>query len=141
MSGSKPSVDPIEQRLNRGVEVATLCAYYGGLLTERQREALRLHYEEDWSLSEIAERFEVSRQNVHELIMRSEEKLRRYEAELGSAARAEELYDKLAEASALLNGIDASPLKRGDRASYQAVLDILGAVMRSQEGEDSQHGI
>ena len=68
------------ERLEKSVEIGTLCAFYGGLLTQRQQEMLRLYYEEDFSLGEIAEQFGVSRQNVHELITRSVQKLRRYEA-------------------------------------------------------------
>ena len=56
------------ERLEKSVEIGTLCAFYGGLLTQRQQEMLRLYYEEDFSLGEIAEQFGVSRQNVHELI-------------------------------------------------------------------------
>ena len=73
------------ERLEKSVEIGTLCAFYGGLLTQRQQEMLRLYYEEDFSLGEIAEQFGVSRQNVHELITRSVQKLRRYEAALGGA--------------------------------------------------------
>lgn len=75
------------ERLEKSVEIGTLCAFYGGLLTQRQQEMLRLYYEEDFSLGEIAEQFGVSRQNVHELITRSVQKLRRYEAALGGAGR------------------------------------------------------
>ena len=65
---------PRPERLEKSVEIGTLCAFYGGLLTQRQQEMLRLYYEEDFSLGEIAEQFGVSRQNVHELITRSVQK-------------------------------------------------------------------
>ena len=61
--------------------------FYGGLLTERQRSALSLHYEEDLSLSEIAERLSVSRQAVHDAIRRGEAQLDEYEARLGIIER------------------------------------------------------
>jgi hypothetical protein len=79
-----------ELRLLQSVELGTLLACYGGLLTAKQREALRLHCGEDLSLSEIADELAVSRQNVHELIARSEAKLRRYEQALHLAAQAQE---------------------------------------------------
>ena len=36
------------------VDLAFLSAFYGGLLTEKQRQVLSLHCEEDLSLGEIA---------------------------------------------------------------------------------------
>ena len=64
------------------VELGTLFACYGGLLTDKQQTAVRLYSGEDQSLSEIAGQMGVSRQNVHELITRAEHKLRKCEQAL-----------------------------------------------------------
>jgi uncharacterized protein len=96
-----------ENRLLHSVEMGMLCACYGGLLTSRQRQAVRLHCDEDMTLAEIAEEMNVSRQNVHELILRSEQKLRRYEAALKLAAQAKETREGLAAAMAALDAGDA----------------------------------
>ena len=69
------------------VELGTLLACYGGLLTEKQRQAVRLYAGEDQSLSEIAAQMGVSRQNVHELITRAEQKLGKCEDALHLAAQ------------------------------------------------------
>ena len=45
---------------------AMLLDFYGELLTERQRLCFDLHYNEDLSLSEIAEQCGISRQGVRE---------------------------------------------------------------------------
>ena len=45
-----------------------LKAYYGGLLTDKQSEIFTLHYEEDYSLAEIAEKFNITRQAVLDAI-------------------------------------------------------------------------
>ncbi|MHB0885260.1 MAG: YlxM family DNA-binding protein [Bacillota bacterium] len=74
-------------RLERANRVILLGDYYGQLLTERQRDILSLHYEDDLSLGEIAESLSVSRQAVHDLLSRSEEALEDYEARLGLVAR------------------------------------------------------
>jgi hypothetical protein len=50
--------DQIEHR----VMLSRLFDFYEPVLTEKQREAFRLHVLEDWSLSEVAERLEVTRQ-------------------------------------------------------------------------------
>src|SRR5207253_3364283 len=62
---------------------------YGPLLTAHQREACRLHLDEDWSYSEIAERFGCTRSAAHDLVRRATAQLTRFEecrgheAELG----------------------------------------------------------
>lgn len=74
-------------RLEQANRVILLVDYYGQLLTERQRDILSLHYEDDLSLGEIGERLGVSRQAVHDLLSRAEEALEDYEARLGVVAR------------------------------------------------------
>ena len=44
-----------KEDLRKKVDLAFLSAFYGGLLTEKQRHVLSLHCEEDLSLGEIAE--------------------------------------------------------------------------------------
>ncbi|MCR4962504.1 MAG: hypothetical protein K6B40_01330 [Firmicutes bacterium] len=74
-------------KLEKIAATAQLYDCYAGLLTEKQATALRLFYEEDLSLSEIAEESGGSRQSVHESIQRGEELLLQYERVLGLAAR------------------------------------------------------
>ncbi|MBQ7868116.1 MAG: helix-turn-helix domain-containing protein [Clostridia bacterium] len=122
----KPIGNEGPQRLEQSVEIGTLCAFYGGLLTDRQLDALRLHYEEDLSLGEIAEELGVSRQNVHELITRSVQKLRRYEQALGAAQRAEQTAKTLRQALELMDGADAK---------LEEARALIGQIIRQQEGE------
>ena len=74
-------------RLEKIIGMALLSDFYGPLLTEKQRQALRLFYEEDFSLSEIAEECACSRQAAHDLIKRSEALLTDYEQKLGLVAK------------------------------------------------------
>ena len=91
----EPSVpNPQEARLEASVEMGTLCAFYGGLLTDKQLQAMQLHFDEDLSLGEIARQMNVSRQNVHDLIARSSEKLRACEAALGAAGRMDRMLER-----------------------------------------------
>ena len=59
---------------------------YGALLTEHQREACRLHLDEDWSYAELAEQFGCSRSAAHDLVKRALIQLEHYESRLGHAA-------------------------------------------------------
>lgn len=60
---------------------------YGGLLTEKQRQALALTYNEDYSLTEIASMLGISRQAVFDSIRRAEELLQSYDEKLGLVRR------------------------------------------------------
>ena len=51
--------------------MALLYDYYGELLTEKQRTCFDLYYNQDLSLSEIAEDLGVTRQGVHDTPRRS----------------------------------------------------------------------
>ena len=76
-----------QEDLQKKVDLAFLSAFYGGLLTEKQRRVLSLHCEEDLSLGEIAAEVGISRQAVHETIVRAAARLNGMEASLGVAAR------------------------------------------------------
>ena len=129
----KPMGSEGPEKLEKSVEIGTLCAFYGGLLTQKQQDALRLYYEEDLSLGEIADELETSRQNVHELITRSAQKLRRYEEALGSMKRAEETARQLRQALAMLKGI--RPADENDKSRLEEAGALLGRIIRQQEGE------
>ena len=92
------------ENLKDRVDLAFLSAFYGGLLTEKQRRILSLHCEEDLSLGEIAEEVGISRQAVHETLSRAASRLNEMESALGVAARFRRMEDGLEEAlSALKN--------------------------------------
>ena len=129
----KPMGTDGPEKLEKSVEIGTLCAFYGGLLTQKQQDALRLYYEEDLSLGEIAEELETSRQNVHELITRSAQKLRKYEAALGSMKRAEESARQLRHAMALLETI--RPATENDQSRLEEAGSLIRRIIRQQEGE------
>ena len=129
----KPMGTDGPEKLEKSVEIGTLCAFYGGLLTQKQQDALRLYYEEDLSLGEIAEELETSRQNVHELITRSAQKLRKYEETLGSMKRAEETARQLKHAVALLK--DIAPADQNDQIRLKEAGEVIGRIIRQQEGE------
>ena len=72
---------------NQTFRMTMLLDFYGDILTEKQRSDLELYYNDDLSLSEIAEEIGISRQGVRELIKKAEEELLFYEEKLGLAAR------------------------------------------------------
>ena len=69
------------------IKYGVLLDFYGDLLTEKQRGALDLYYNEDYSLLEIGEHLNISRQGVHECIKKGCEHLKEYETVLGLYAK------------------------------------------------------
>lgn len=73
--------------LDQTTKMNLLYDFYGSLLTEKQRALLELYYSEDWSLGEIAEHQEVSRQAVYEAIKRAQSRMLDLEEKLGLISR------------------------------------------------------
>ena len=68
--------------LDEFVEIANLFEFYSSLLSEKQKEYLEDHFENDLSLSEIAKNNNVSRQAIYDNIKRGIALLYDYEDKL-----------------------------------------------------------
>ena len=84
-------------RLANNVEITILLDYYGAMLTEKQRNFLGYYYNDDLSLSEIAENEGITRQGVRDAIKRSEALLYDMEEKLGFAKRLQDIHAHLTE--------------------------------------------
>lgn len=72
--------------------------FYQELLTTKQKSYVSFYYLDDYSLGEIAEEFEVSRQAIYDNIKRTEESLEKYEEKLGMLRKyqqREKLFNQL----------------------------------------------
>ena len=69
------------------LHMALLFDYYGGMLTDKQRDCFDMRYNQDLSLGEIAESLGVSRQAVNDNLTRTEALLRRMEENIGCVKR------------------------------------------------------
>ncbi|HDC9703067.1 TPA: putative DNA-binding protein [Staphylococcus aureus] len=72
--------------------------FYQSLLTNKQRNYLELFYLEDYSLSEVADTFNVSRQAVYDNIRRTGDLVEDYEKKLELYQKFEqrrEIYDEM----------------------------------------------
>ena len=88
--------------LEKLVEIGLLFEQYKMLLTDKQREIVSLYYNEDYSLGEISENLNVSRQGIYDTLKRSEKILKDYEDKLGLVKKSKErenitqdIYDKV----------------------------------------------
>ena len=69
--------------MDKNVKVSMLLDIYGKLLTEKQYFLLDDYYNQDLSLSEIAENEGITRQAVRDNLKKGENKLFEYEEKLG----------------------------------------------------------
>ena len=88
-----------EDRVRRSM----LLDYYGDLLTARQRECYELHFNEDLSLSEIAEQCGITRQGAWDNIRRASDTMEKLEEKTGLIQRTLDTDRHLRHLEKLLN--------------------------------------
>lgn len=81
--------------MEKNMELSLLLDFYGELLSEKVRKATELYYNDDLSLSEVAEDMGITRQGVRDLIKRAEGNLYGYEQKLGLYKRFVEMQKGL----------------------------------------------
>ncbi|TFJ94638.1 putative DNA-binding protein [Lentibacillus salicampi] len=87
--------------LEKTTRVNYLFDFYQPLLTPKQQSYMDMYYREDYSLGEISELLQVTRQAVYDNIRRTETMLESYEKKL-------RLYDKFQKRAAILEKMDHS---------------------------------
>ena len=70
------------RKLEEKVEISILLEIYGNLLTETQKNYMDLYYNQDYSLSEIGDNENITRQAVRTILVKSKKKLYEYEEKL-----------------------------------------------------------
>ena len=78
-------------------KISYLLDFYGNILTDKQKEAIDMYYNEDLSLAEIADHVGITRQGVRDAIKRGEETLFEMEEKLGFARRIEQYHQVFSE--------------------------------------------
>ena len=71
----------------KNLDITILLDFYGEMLNERRRTVLDMYYNEDMSLSEIAEALGITRQGVRDLIKKAGDELLLFEEKLGMAKK------------------------------------------------------
>ncbi len=109
--------------MEKKVEVSILCQIYGKLLTEKQYEFIDDYYNNDLSLSEIAENNDITRQAVRDVIKKGESKLFEYEEKLL-------IMKKMRDQEKQIQGIIEELNKIKDTSSDKKIEKILSNVTR-----------
>ncbi len=107
--------------MDKKIEISMLCQTYGKMLTEKQYEVINDYYNNDLSLSEIAENNNITRQAVRDIIKKGEIKLFELEEKLAFMKRTMKQEKKLQEILEELSKIE-------DTSSEKKVAKILEHV-------------
>ncbi len=86
--------------------ISILMDFYGQLLSERQTDMMNMYYNQDLSLSEIAEEMQISRQGVRDAIKRGEKQLSEFEEKLGLVKRFSDMTAQIAEMNRIINRLE-----------------------------------
>ncbi|MCX7841635.1 MAG: YlxM family DNA-binding protein [Clostridia bacterium] len=107
--------------MDRVYELTLLLDFYGQLLTARQFEILDLHYNNDYSLGEIAQQLNISRQGVFDNIKRAKTTLDNLEEKLGLVKKFTGQKKKAEDILKNINRIDLDYLKAEDRKHLESI--------------------
>ncbi|MCV3754140.1 YlxM family DNA-binding protein [Ureaplasma zalophigenitalium] len=69
-------------KINERVYLISLFGFYKNLLTTKQQAYFQKHYYADWSLTEIADEFDVSKNAVYDSLQKIYKLLYKYEMQL-----------------------------------------------------------
>ncbi|KIL47688.1 putative DNA-binding protein [Jeotgalibacillus campisalis] len=105
--------------LAKTTRVNFLFDFYQMLLTAKQRSYMSLYYLDDYSLGEIADEYDVSRQAVYDNIRRTEAMLEEYESKLL-------LFEKFQKRAKMIDQLrDAAGDKPADTSTLLSIVDSL----------------
>ena len=109
--------------MDKNVKVSILWQIYGKLLTNKQYEIINDYYNNDLSLSEIAENNNITRQAVRDVIKKGESKLFEFEEKLL-------IMKKMQKQDKQIQGIIEELNKIKDTSSDKKIEKILSNVTR-----------
>lgn len=111
----------------KNMRISYLLDFYGDVLDEHTGSVMRAYYNDDLSLSEIADGLNISRQGVRHIVKKGEDQLLFLEERLGLATHYIDLQstcDIITEASAFLRSLDIDSAKDKGFALDEAVKTI-----------------
>jgi predicted DNA-binding protein YlxM (UPF0122 family) len=126
------------QGMAKDLQLSYLLDFYGDVLTEKQHDVMEQYYNDDLSLSEIAENFGISRQGVRDAIKHGESTLLDLEQKVGFAARYHQVQDKLAELEDIVKKArfeNSGVYGRYTAEDFDRTLDKMLAVLNSMKDE------
>ena len=118
---------------NQTFRMTMLFDFYGELLTERQKEFYELYYDEDLSLSEIAENYGISRQGVRDVIVRAENYMTEIEDKTGLIKRFMQLQphvEKITDAAEQIKQLNFRRYEDRQLEELAGVIEVEAAALK-----------
>ncbi len=109
----------------KSLEIGYLLDFYGEMLNDRRRTVLDMYYNEDMSLSEIAESLGITRQGARDLIKKAGDELLLFEEKLGIAKKFRSVYECTDRAEAIIKSGSA------DGASLLPILSEIRQIIEN----------
>ena len=112
--------------MEKRFEISLLFDFYGELLTEKQKDIMDLYFNNDLSLSEIAEINNTSRQAIHDTIKKCEKILLVYEEKLKLSNKNHLLKETL---NKILSELDYLEINTKNEKMNQLIYDIKTQII------------
>jgi predicted DNA-binding protein YlxM (UPF0122 family) len=109
----------------KSLEIGYLLDFYGEMLNERRRTVLDMYYNEDMSLSEIADALGITRQGARDLIKKAGDELLLFEEKLGMAKKFRLLCECTDRAEAIITA------KPDDTSSLLEILSEIRSIIEN----------
>lgn len=118
--------------LNKDLNVAMLLDIYGKLLTRSQRECLDYYYNQDYSLSEIADNVGKTRQGVYDSIKRAEAILWDVDEKLNFSQRMKTLRERILKLKEILENIASDNNLNSEKDRLSESLNLINQILSDE---------
>lgn len=109
-------------------EYVMLLDFYGQMLTQKQFEILDLYYNNDYSLGEISNYLEISRQAVYDNLKRGKNSLVSLEDKLSLIKRFNEYKIQIEKIDKILEELDLENINIKDKDRILEIKNLLNAL-------------
>ena len=110
----------------KNMRLAYLLDFYGEVLDDRTLKIMQAYYNDDLSLSEIAEDEGISRQGVRHIIKKGEDQLEFFEDRLGLAAHYNELRDAVENLRTVMSNLNNG---KDSEVSETLISEVISTIL------------
>ena len=110
--------------MSKDLSISVLMDFYGELLTDKQKDTLELYYDRDYSLAEIAEDMDISRQGVRDFIKRGEKQLYEFEEKLEMVKKYNSIKKRLSNLEKMVSGMKSDTIFKNKEKALDIIIDI-----------------
>ncbi|MBQ1630977.1 MAG: YlxM family DNA-binding protein [Firmicutes bacterium] len=122
-----------DPELDNLAKESLLYDFYGGLLTDKQREVMELYHEENYSIVEIAGELGVSKQAVHDNLKKTERILSDYEDKLGLVSKFVARSNALRTVRADVESLKVMLAENEEMKDLSARIDEIETLLKGME--------